>query len=389
MASPGSCLMPLSCHNTTAVSDTCRFVYPGGQLLLTQFWDTNPSTGPNNSWTVHGLWPDNCDGTYEQNCDSSRAYTNITAILEESDPSTLDFMKIYWKDYQVNDESFWEHEFGKHGTCISTLEPRCYPNYEPTEEAVDFFRRATTLFQTLPSYDWLAAAGISPSTTATYTLAGIQDALTAHHGQNVVINCAKNGELNELWYHYNVRGSVQSGTFVPVEPVGAPSTCPKTGIKYLPKYSTPTSTTPIETATHTSSSMSTATRPSIPSGVLTGKGYFYIDTSGTTSGGFLISRGTWYRDNGGTPATYTATPDTDGRAFSLNTSKGKCAVLSDFSLSCDSSITTGSSFGWDGTHLLFEGSSTFYATEIPTGQGQEVIYTSPLAIALQVAWIPL
>jgi ribonuclease T2 len=46
---------PLSCHNTTAY-DTCCLNSPGGHLLLTQFWDTNPATGPSNSWTIHGLW---------------------------------------------------------------------------------------------------------------------------------------------------------------------------------------------------------------------------------------------------------------------------------------------------------------------------------------------
>jgi ribonuclease T2 len=46
----------LSCHNTTAVTDLCCFNAPGGQLLQTQFWDTNPVTGPVDSWTVHGLW---------------------------------------------------------------------------------------------------------------------------------------------------------------------------------------------------------------------------------------------------------------------------------------------------------------------------------------------
>ncbi len=47
---------PLSCHNTTIAPDSCCFIYPGGQLLQTQFWDTNPTVGPNNSWTLHGLW---------------------------------------------------------------------------------------------------------------------------------------------------------------------------------------------------------------------------------------------------------------------------------------------------------------------------------------------
>lgn len=55
--SPPVCSNPqLSCQNTTAVQDSCCFNAPGGQLLQTQFWDTNPPTGPDNSWTVHGLW---------------------------------------------------------------------------------------------------------------------------------------------------------------------------------------------------------------------------------------------------------------------------------------------------------------------------------------------
>ena len=47
---------PLSCHNTTVAPDSCCFIYPGGQLLQTQFWDTSPAVGPEDSWTLHGLW---------------------------------------------------------------------------------------------------------------------------------------------------------------------------------------------------------------------------------------------------------------------------------------------------------------------------------------------
>ena len=62
-------------------------------------------------------------------------------------------MNTYWKDNQGDDETFWEHEWGKHGTCISTLSPSCYTNYQATEEAVDFFQKVVDLFNTLPSYD--------------------------------------------------------------------------------------------------------------------------------------------------------------------------------------------------------------------------------------------
>ena len=61
-------------------------------------------------------------------------------------------MNTYWKDYQGNDESFWEHEWDKHGTCISTLRPSCYTNYVPQEEVVDFFQKTVDLFKTLNSY---------------------------------------------------------------------------------------------------------------------------------------------------------------------------------------------------------------------------------------------
>jgi ribonuclease T2 len=48
----------LSCHNTTVVENLCCFNAPGGQILQTQFWDASPATGPEDSWTIHGLWYD-------------------------------------------------------------------------------------------------------------------------------------------------------------------------------------------------------------------------------------------------------------------------------------------------------------------------------------------
>ena len=44
-------------------------------------------------------------------------------------------------------------EWGKHGTCYSTLNPNCYTNYHQQEEVVDFFTQTTNLFQSLPTYE--------------------------------------------------------------------------------------------------------------------------------------------------------------------------------------------------------------------------------------------
>jgi ribonuclease T2 len=207
-------------------------------------------------------------------------------------------MQTYWKDYQGNDETFWEHEWGKHGTCISTLDPTCYINYQSKQEAVDFFARTINLFQSLPSYAWLALAGIVPSASTTYTSAAIQSALQSQHGYPVTIRCNKNGELNEIWYHFNVQGSVQKGTFMPANPVGSGSNCAASGVKYLPK---PGGTTTLPTLTSSNTPpTSTSTSP-----VLSGKGFLNVVSSGAQNG-CIISGGTWYTTS--SCARFTATP---------------------------------------------------------------------------------
>jgi len=149
---------PESCSNTQlscvgSSSNTCCFNTPGGLFQQVQFWDTNPSTGPDDSWTIHGLWPNNCDGTYSESCDTSRAYKDITTLLKNAgDTSTLDYMQTYWVSDDESNEAFWDHEWETHGTCISTLDPSCYTDYTTGEEAVDFFTTVVSLFKTLPTY---------------------------------------------------------------------------------------------------------------------------------------------------------------------------------------------------------------------------------------------
>lgn len=111
LGASATCNSPqLSCQNTTAQPNLCCFNAPGGALLQTQFWDTNPVVGPSDSWTIHGLWPDNCDGTYEASCDDKRAYTNITQILNAAGKQDLvDYMSTYWQSNSGSAETFWEH----------------------------------------------------------------------------------------------------------------------------------------------------------------------------------------------------------------------------------------------------------------------------------------
>lgn len=261
--SPEACSSPqTSCQNTSVVTNTCCFNAPGGQLLQVRrhaygqylpIPDYSPCTSRLSSGTPSlpldlsipgpsmdcGMcsrplpWPrplfltcdrpDHCDGTFDANCDASRAYTNITAILTAAgQTSLLSYMNTYWISDTGTNEAFWEHEWGKHGTCISTLEPDCYSDYTPQEEVVDFFNTVVTLFNSLPSYTWLSNAGIVPSSTTTYTSAAILAALKAPRGVTAVIQCENTNQLDEIWYFYDVKGSVQTGTFIPTNPSKTP-----------------------------------------------------------------------------------------------------------------------------------------------------------------------
>ncbi|MCJ1354993.1 MAG: ribonuclease T2-like [Icmadophila ericetorum] len=253
-----TCTNPkLSCHTTPIPTNTCCYVTPGGQLLQTQFWDTDPVTGPTTSWTIHGLWPDECNGSYQEDCDSTRAYTNITAILKSYGATTLlNYMDTYWISNDESNEAFWDHEWETHGTCISTFATSCYPNYKPGMEIPDFFNATVNLFKTLPTYQWLSAAGITPSNSKTYTSAAILSALSSPRGGVTPTISCSGSSLDEVYYYFNMMGSVQTGTFVPTNPVGSSSSCPSTGIKYTPKTALSPSPSPSPSPTPSSSSSS-------------------------------------------------------------------------------------------------------------------------------------
>ncbi|TFK56633.1 ribonuclease T2 [Heliocybe sulcata] len=353
-----------SCHNTTAQSDLCCFESPGGLLLQTQFWDTNPSTGPSDSWTIHGLWPDNCDGTYEENCDSSRDYSDIAGLLEDQGASdTLSYMQQYWVDIDGENEQFWEHEWSTHGTCYSTLETSCLPSGSAKgAEAVAFFQTVVKLFKTLPTYTWLADAGITPSSSKTYTLSTLTSALKSASGVTPALSCSS-GSLDAISWYFNLKGSLIDGTFVPIDAPESGS-CPSSGIKY-----------PLKSGSGGGGGTSTTTSggSSPTSGGLPSKAHLTASTSSGSSTGGLLSAGTWSTQ---TLATYTLSGSAS--SFTMSTSKGKCAVSSG-KLTCGSSVSSASSFSAvsSGGKLLlaYSGSTAWTADGSPSGSTQETVYT--------------
>ena len=87
--------------------------------------------------------------------------------------------------------TIFKHEWSSHGTCYSTLKPSCLPPGSPRgTEAVYFFQRVVELFKQLPTYNWLAQQGITPSETRTHTLSELLDALKEASGVRCMLSCS-------------------------------------------------------------------------------------------------------------------------------------------------------------------------------------------------------
>ncbi|TVY35747.1 Ribonuclease T2-like 1-A [Lachnellula subtilissima] len=255
----------LSCSANAypTITDSCCTETYGGLVLSTQFWNTYTgleSQGqvlPKDSWSLHGLWPDFCNGSYTQYCDLSRQYDplpspNTTTGTPSGTPikpyngssistflapfgkfDLLAYMNKFWIAQAQPNGDFWGHEFSKHGTCYSTFNLPCYgPMYRKHEEVIDFFETAISYYETLPTWTWLGAQGIYPSNSTTYSLTDFQSALVKGFGALPYIACsgpkynataAGNGTLDnggtvlsEVWYYHHVLGRVQARQGVPV-----------------------------------------------------------------------------------------------------------------------------------------------------------------------------
>jgi hypothetical protein len=69
--------------------------------------------------------------------------------------------------------------------------------------------------QTLPTYNWLSNAGITPSTSKTFSLSTLTSALESASGVTPSLDC--NGDtLNAISWYFNLKGSIIDGQFVPV-----------------------------------------------------------------------------------------------------------------------------------------------------------------------------
>lgn len=199
------------------------------------------------AFTIHGLWDDRCDGTWDEYCqpqlEVSNDKDNITDIIvnQFNDPELFELMSKYWintLNSNVADDSsieLWEHEYNKHGTCMNTIMPKCFTgDYQQWQSPVEFWKKTTKIWDDLNSYEFLSRQGIIPTVKSTYKKSDIETALSnSHNGKQIYIGCTDDGALDEVWYYYLVKGNVLTGDYKPIDSTGS-SSCPE-NIWYIPK----------------------------------------------------------------------------------------------------------------------------------------------------------
>ncbi|KAJ9086291.1 hypothetical protein DSO57_1005568 [Entomophthora muscae] len=173
-----------------------------GSLVLAQQWISG--LGPVDAFTLHGLWPNHCDGTFtpSNGCDSRRLYKNVSQIVKGDDDLYED-MQTYWPSYKGNAGEFWSHEWGKHGTCLSTVEPRCLANSTPGEDVLAYFRLALKNRDKFDLFKVLSSQNIMPGRS--YPRQDILNALATMGADSVLI--CKGKKLQEVRSTFHVRGS--------------------------------------------------------------------------------------------------------------------------------------------------------------------------------------
>jgi len=129
------------------------------------------------SWVIHGLWPNYWNGTWPQFCCNTDPFdVKQVASLETE-------LNVKWPNLEYNQtsESFWAHEWDKHGTCA--------PQSKKLVGELEFFTATLSLYDTTPLGKWLSASGINPDDATTLTEANVLAAIQKNLPFKIELDC--------------------------------------------------------------------------------------------------------------------------------------------------------------------------------------------------------
>ena len=132
----------------------------------------------NAEWSIHGLWPEQLHKIGPSFCNKN-LYFNPAALKRIREELKNKWANVHSEKYP---ESFWKHEWDKHGTCAATL--------ESTNSEEKYFQKSLELFDKYNMKNVLEEANIFPGDE--YPVEQILDAVNKVLGVNSQVTCLKN-----------------------------------------------------------------------------------------------------------------------------------------------------------------------------------------------------
>lgn len=178
------CLLAVGLVNVEHVTGACNKVDGYDYLTLTLQWAPSICSAKScrkpsktGQWTVHGLWPSYARQQPPTNCCHQEPKLNPSKL------PTSDLAKIWPNVLSGNDESFWNYEWSKHGTCAKAAAPKL-----ATQSS--YFQNIVQLVKSHPIDQYLAKGGVKPG-SGTYEKIKIHRAIEGAIGKRVYIDCEK------------------------------------------------------------------------------------------------------------------------------------------------------------------------------------------------------
>lgn len=144
-------------------------------------------------WGIHGLWPSSdSESKGPENCNGSWPFdiNNVMPLVPE--------LKKYWPNLYPDTKanSFWEHEWSKHGTCATSL--------PATSNELKYFGMGLKLHAKYNISRILVNQGILPSKTAGYMINETEAAVKRELGVDAVIECVYDKEKTKKQLLYEI-----------------------------------------------------------------------------------------------------------------------------------------------------------------------------------------
>lgn len=150
-------------------------------LMLARQWPpsfcetTTCSQNTYNLFTIHGLWPNNNDGSSPANCPS-----NVEFDVDLLPAELRGRMSCVWRSFKGSNAGFWGYEWDKHGTCALPLFP----------SAPAYFQAGVALDEQYDLNEALVQGGVNPLLAQSVTAAQLQGILERQWKVTPQITCS-------------------------------------------------------------------------------------------------------------------------------------------------------------------------------------------------------